>query len=163
MLKKIIDKTANVCVLGISRGSLDFALLNAAEGFHCTCIDYDKELVKAINNAVNPFRRGKDNELARMSLAGKISGTDDFSVIGNFDMVVIGHSASRTASSTSSLKTVAKEISGRIKTGSIVLLESSAYTWEDLDSIIPILELSGMRENQDFYVGMTLGRPNNRQ
>lgn len=152
--KKVNDKTAKIGVVGISRSSLNFAVEKAVMGFHCTCIDSDRALVNAINNAVNPFRHDGDMGLVRMTKERRILGTDDFSAIGNLDIVVIGRSESRKVSVNSSLKTAAKEISGRIKAGCIVLLDSSSYTWDNVGRIRTVLESSGMRENQNFIVGM---------
>lgn len=161
--KKVADKTAKIGVFGICRSSLDYAVENAVIGFHCTCIDSDRTLVYAINNAINPFRCDWDKELARMVKEGRISGTDDFNVIGNLDMVVIGRSSSRNTSAIRFLRTAAKDILGRVKPGCIVLLDSSVYTWDDVSSIKSVLESSGMRENQDFCVGMTLDKQKNLQ
>ncbi len=156
--RKIADKTAKIGVFGISRSSLDFAVGYAARGFHCTCIDSDKTLVYAINNAINPFRCDWDKELARMAKEGKISGTDDFNIIGNLDLVLVGRSESRKASAISFLTTATKEISDRIKAGCVVLLDSSVYTWDDVSSIRSVLESSGMRANRDFAIGLALKR-----
>lgn len=156
--KKIADKTAKIGVFGISRSSLDFAVGNAVLGFHCTCIDNDRTLIDAIGNATNSFWRDGNKGLARMIKEGKISGTDDFNVIGELDILLISKSESSKSSAICSLGTVAKEIFSRIKAGCVVLLDSSTYTWDDVDSIRLVLESSGMRENQDFCVGMSLRR-----
>lgn len=162
--KKLDDKSAVVCVVG-----LGYVGMHAATGFASSglrVLGYD------INEArVESLRKGSDSsgEISRETIDGlirekKISFSSDPSVIRDADFVVIAVPTLLTSSKQPDLgpvRAASKTVGENLKKGACVVLESSVYPGVTEEVMLPILEqASRMRGGREFTLGYSPERVN---
>ena len=91
-----------------------------------------------------------------MSLnSGYFSATGDFKVLKNIDVIIICVPTplkNKYSPNISYISSAVKSISGHIKKGALVILESTTYPGTTEEVILPLLEKSGKKHGVDFYL-----------
>jgi UDP-N-acetyl-D-glucosamine dehydrogenase len=153
--KKIIDRTAVIGVAGIGYVGLPLAVEKAKVGF--TVIGYDRNPIRVdqINQGLNYIRDVNDRELAGMVDVGRLSATVDFSTLGKCDVVIICVPTPLTANldpDISYIRSVAEVVSQHLRPGQMICLESTTYPGTTNDVLLPILERTGLKVGEDFFL-----------
>ena len=153
--KRILDRSAVVGVAGIGYVGLPLAVEKAKVGF--TVVGYDRNPIRVdqINQGLNYIRDVNDRELAEVVDGGKLSATTDFSGIGRCDVVIICVPTPLTANldpDISYIRAVADLIAQQLRPGQLVCLESTTYPGTTNEVLLPILERSGLKVGEDFFL-----------
>jgi UDP-N-acetyl-D-glucosamine dehydrogenase len=153
--KKILDRSAVVGVAGVGYVGLPLAVEKAKVGF--TVIGYDRNPIRVdqINQGLNYIRDVNDRELAEMVDSGRLSATTDFASIGRCDVVIICVPTPLTPNldpDISYIRSVADLVAQQLRPGQLVCLESTTYPGTTNDVLLPILERSGLRVGEDFFL-----------
>lgn len=105
---------------------------------------------------------GVDTDLARIELvrsrsAGEVSATVDVSVIGEADIVLIcvPTPLSGDLPDMSHIEEAARAVAAHLRTGQLVVLESTSYPGTTDEVLRKILEESGLRAGEDFLLGFS--------
>lgn len=158
LLRKIADKEIVAGVVGLGYVGLPLAVEKAKAGFRTIGFDVQAEKVELVNQGHNYIGDVVDSDLARLVEAGKLSATTDFSVIKDVDFVAIcvptpldAHQQPDISYVESSAKSIAKYL----HKGMMVVLESTTYPGTTEELIKPILESSGLKCGEDFYLGFS--------
>lgn len=158
LLKKIADKEIVAGVVGLGYVGLPLAVEKAKAGFRTIGFDVQEEKVNLVNQGHNYIGDVVDSDLARLVKAGTLSATTDFSVIKEVDFVAIcvptpldAHQQPDISYVESSAKSIAKYL----HKGMMVVLESTTYPGTTEELIKPILESSGLKCGEDFYLGFS--------
>ncbi len=158
LLKKIADKEIVAGVVGLGYVGLPLAVEKAKAGFRTIGFDVQEEKVNLVNQGHNYIGDVVDSDLARLVEAGTLSATTDFSVIKDVDFVAIcvptpldAHQQPDISYVESSAKSIAKYL----HKGMMVVLESTTYPGTTEELIKPILESSGLKCGEDFYLGFS--------
>lgn len=158
LLKKIADKEIVAGVVGLGYVGLPLAVEKAKAGFRTIGFDVQEEKVNLVNQGHNYIGDVVDSDLARLMEAGTLSATTDFSVIKDVDFVAIcvptpldAHQQPDISYVESSAKSIAKYL----HKGMMVVLESTTYPGTTEELIKPILESSGLKCGEDFYLGFS--------
>lgn len=158
LLRKIADKEIVAGVVGLGYVGLPLAVEKAKAGFRTIGFDVQAEKVDLVNQGHNYIGDVVDSDLARLVEAGKLSATTDFSVIKDVDFVAIcvptpldAHQQPDISYVESSAKSIAKYL----HKGMMVVLESTTYPGTTEELIKPILESSGLKCGEDFYLGFS--------
>ncbi len=158
LLKKIADREIVAGVVGLGYVGLPLAVEKAKAGFRTIGFDVQKEKVDLVNQGHNYIGDVVDSDLKVLVGNGMITATTDFSKIAEVDFVAIcvptpldAHQQPDISYVESSAKSIAKYL----HKGMMVVLESTTYPGTTEELIKPILESSGLKCGEDFYLGFS--------
>ncbi len=158
ILKKIADKEIVAGVVGLGYVGLPLAVEKAKAGFRTIGFDVQKEKVDMVNAGHNYIGDVVDSDLADLVNIGMLSATTDFSFIKDVDFVAICVPTPLDAHQQpdiSYVKSSAEAIAKYLHKGMMVVLESTTYPGTTEELIKPILETSGLKCGEDFYLGFS--------
>lgn len=158
LLKKIADREIVAGVVGLGYVGLPLAVEKAKAGFKTIGFDVQAEKVDLVNQGHNYIGDVVDNDLRQLVDDGKLSATTDFSRLSEVDFVAIcvptpldAHQQPDISYVESSARSVAKYL----HKGMMVVLESTTYPGTTEELLKPILEQSGLKCGEDFYLGFS--------
>ncbi len=155
LLQKINDRTAVVGVVGLGYVGLPFAVEKAKMGFRVIGIDRKQARVDMINRGENYISDVKDEELKDLVGRGLISAVTDFDIASGLDVVVIAVPTPLTKNLTPDLQYVehvTRLFAPYIRPGQLVSLESTTYPGTTEEIMLPILESTGLKVEEDFFL-----------
>ena len=168
LLKKIKERTITVGVVGLGYVGLPLAVEKAKAGFKTIGFDVQKSKVDMVNAGHNYIGDVVDDELKKIVEAGMFKATTDFSFVKDVDFIAICVPTPLDAHQMpdiSYVKSSAEEIAKYLTKGTMVVLESTTYPGTTEELLKPILETSGLKCGEDFYLGFSPERvdPGNKQ
>ena len=158
LLQKIHDKSIVAGVVGLGYVGLPLAVEKAKAGFRTIGFDVQKEKVDMVNAGHNYIGDVVDSDLAALVADGRLSATTDFSFIKDVDFVAICVPTPLDAHQQPDISYVessARSIAEYLHKGMMVVLESTTYPGTTEELIKPILESSGLKCGEDFYLGFS--------
>ncbi len=165
--KKIANRDIVAGVVGLGYVGLPLAVETAKAGFKTIGFDVKKEKVDSVNNGLNYIGDVADTDLKKLVGQGRLVATTDFCNIENVDLVAICVQTpldEHRHPDMSYVKAAATSIAKHLHKGMMVTLESTSYPGTTEEIVKPILESSGLKCGQDFYLGFSPERidPGNR-
>lgn len=165
--KKIANRDIVAGVVGLGYVGLPLAVETAKAGFKTIGFDVKKEKVDSVNNGLNYIGDVADTDLKKLVGQGRLVATTDFWNIENVDLVAICVQTpldEHRHPDMSYVKAAATSIAKHLHKGMMVTLESTSYPGTTEEIVKPILESSGLKCGQDFYLGFSPERidPGNR-
>lgn len=168
LLKKIKDRKITVGVVGLGYVGLPLAVEKAKAGFKTIGFDVQKAKVDLVNQGHNYIGDVVDDDLKVIVEAGMLKATTDFSFVKDVDFIAICVPTpldTHQQPDISYVKSSAEEIAKYLTRGTMVVLESTTYPGTTEELLKPILESSGLKCGEDFYLGFSPERvdPGNKQ
>lgn len=158
LLSKIANKDIVAGVVGLGYVGLPLAVEKAKAGFTTIGFDVQKEKVDLVNQGHNYIGDVVDSDLKKLVNEGMLKATTDFSFIRDVDFVAICVPTpldTHQQPDISYVESSAKSIAAHIHKGMMVVLESTTYPGTTEELIKPILESSGLKCGEDFYLGFS--------
>ncbi|MBQ1819117.1 MAG: nucleotide sugar dehydrogenase, partial [Bacteroidales bacterium] len=158
LLQKIQDKSIVAGVVGLGYVGLPLAVEKAKAGFRTIGFDVQKEKVDLVNAGHNYIGDVVDSDLAALVSEGRLSATTDFGFIKEVDFVAICVPTpldEHQQPDISYVESSARSIARYLHKGMMVVLESTTYPGTTEELIKPILESSGLKCGEDFYLGFS--------
>jgi len=152
---KIQAKTAQVGVIGLGYVGLPLAVEFAKTGFQVTGIDVSENKVAQINSGVSYIQDVPTKEVAELVKAGKLRATADFSVIRDLDTINIAVPTPLRKTKDPDMSFVvaaAREVAKYAHQGLLVILESTTYPGTTDELLWPMIEESGLKVGEDFFL-----------
>lgn len=143
-----------VCIIGLGYVGLPLACLCAEKGHRVNGFDLDKSIVEKTNRGVSHIRdKGLEEELPR--LRGKISASTEPDAIKEADIVIVcvPTPAKQGKPDLGPLKKASQTISKFLQKNQLVVIESTVYPGTVEEIVKPILEESGLKAGQGFFLG----------
>jgi UDP-N-acetyl-D-glucosamine dehydrogenase len=157
ILKKIVDKSVKVGIVGLGYVGLPLAVTFARNGV--TVLGFEKSSQKAdyVNKAENYIGDVTNADLTKVvSETKKLSATTDFSRIGECDAVIICVPTPLDKFKKPDMSFIENsciDIGRNMKTSVFISLESTTYPTTTEDYMKPIIEReSGLTEGKDFWL-----------
>ncbi len=154
--RKIEDKTAKICIVGLGYAGLPTAVAFCEQGYEVIGADVDKRKVDAINRGESPLKDMIIDDRLK-GLEGKLKATTDVaSAVSECDVVSIVVPTPVTDAKEPDLSYViaaSESVSQGLKEGQLVVLESTTYPGTTEEVVKPILEKSGLKTPEDFGLG----------
>lgn len=168
LLNKIKNKEINVGVVGLGYVGLPLAVEKAKAGFKTIGFDVQKEKVDMVNAGHNYIGDVVDSDLKKIVDEGMLRATTDFSFVKDVDFIAICVPTPldrHQQPDISYVKSSAEAIAKHLTKGTMVVLESTTYPGTTEELLKPILESSGLKCGEDFYLGFSPERvdPGNKQ
>ena len=158
LLQKIHDKSIVAGVVGLGYVGLPLAVEKAKAGFRTIGFDVQKEKVDMVNAGHNYIGDVVDRDLTTLVEDGRLTATTDFSFIRDVDFVAICVPTPLDAHQQPDISYVessARSIAEYLHPCMMVVLESTTYPGTTEELIKPILESSGLKCGEDFYLGFS--------
>jgi len=168
LLKKISSKEITVGVVGLGYVGLPLAVEKAKAGFKTIGFDVQPQKVDMVNRGENYIGDVVDEHLKEIVECGMLTATSDFSFVKDVDFIAICVPTpldNHQQPDISYVKNSAIEIAKYMTKGTMVVLESTTYPGTTEELLKPILEESGLKCGEDFYLGFSPERvdPGNKQ
>jgi len=165
--EKLVSRTAVVGVIGLGYVGLPLAVEKAKAGYRVIGFDIQKKRVDMVNAGINYIGDVVDEELKDLVEKGMIRATTDFSELKNCDVATICVPTPLGKYKEPDLTYVintAKEIAKYLHREMLVVLESTTYPGTTEEVVLPILESTGLKVGEDFYLAFSPERvdPGNR-
>ena len=155
---KIDERTATVAVVGLGYVGLPLAVGFAKAGFHVIGLDTDKSKVDLLSKGHSYIGDVADQEVAPHVETGLLRVTDEYDALNDVDAVFIcvptPYDAQR-APDLSFIRAAAEGIGRRLRSGQLVVLQSTTYPGTTDEVVQPILEQSGLSAGEDFYLAFS--------
>jgi UDP-N-acetyl-D-glucosamine dehydrogenase len=164
---RIERRTARVAVVGLGYVGLPLAETFAWGGYPVIGFDIDAEKVARLRRGESYIGHIDDERVAELNASGRFEATDDPARFVEVDAIVICVPTPLGESREPDLSCV--ESTGRalvpfLRQGQLVVLESSTYPGTTEEVLQPILEESGLKAGEDFFLAYSPERedPGNR-
>lgn len=158
LFTKIANREIVAGVVGLGYVGLPLAVGFANAGFRTIGFDIKKEKVNSVNQGCNYIGDVADFDLKRFVDTGKFAATTDFSKIGEVDFVAVCVPTpldARRQPDVSHVVSAMNAIAKYIHKGMMVVLESTTYPGTTEELVKPILESSGLKCGEDFFLGFS--------
>jgi UDP-N-acetyl-D-glucosamine dehydrogenase len=153
--ERIASRTARVGVVGLGYVGLPLALEFAQAGFPVTGIDVQEEKVARLNWGDSYIQDIPSKLLAEMVDNNRFSATSDFSVIADLDTINIAVPTPLRKTKDPDMSYVVaacKQVAEHMTPGKLVILESTTYPGTTDELVLPMLEQSGLKVGEDFFL-----------
>ncbi|MDQ2947663.1 MAG: nucleotide sugar dehydrogenase [Acidobacteriota bacterium] len=153
--QKITNRTAKVGVVGLGYVGLPLAVEFAKAGFPVTGIDLQESKVSSINHGDSYIQDIPTDILRPLVESNKLAATTDFSVISDLDTINIAVPTPLRKTKDpdmSFIVSACEEIAKHFGPGKLVILESTTYPGTTDELVLPMLEKSGLKVGEDFFL-----------
>lgn len=155
---KIINRRAEVVVIGLGYVGLPLAVENARAGFHVIGIDKSEERINLLKAGKSYISDVSGADLKRLIAGGKISVTCDYGSLGLADVIIICVPTPLTATrdpDISQIIDVIEKIAGTVRRGQLVTLESTTFPGTTQEIVLPRLLTKGLKVGEDFFLAFS--------
>ncbi len=155
-----------VCVFGLGFVGLPLALSFAMRGCRVIGVDIDRQLIEDLNRGITHHLESYGDrsiqEILRDELAsGRFRATlDCMEAVSECDniIVTVGVPVENGRHDLSPVTTVCRSISEGLKPGDLVVIRSTLIPGTTREIILPILEQSGLKAGNDFFLAYSSER-----
>jgi UDP-N-acetyl-D-glucosamine dehydrogenase len=161
--ERVEDKSAKICILGLGYVGLPLAIGFADMGYAVTGLDTDAKKVDSLRRGMTYIRDVAADDLARVLAAKRFDATTDYDVIRQADIIFICVPTPFDAMKAPDLTAIVQASSGiaaRLQRGQLVILQSTTYPGTTEEQVLPLLETSGLKAGQDFFLAFSPERIN---
>lgn len=148
-------KSARAGVVGLGQAGLPLAVEIARAGYSVVGVDTDPSRVAAIRDGLSYLRDIDSTLLECVVRESRLTATTDYAALGECDAVSICVPTPLRKTRDPDLTLVlaaVRSLSRHLGKGTLVILESTTYPGTTEEAVLPILEESGLRAGQDFYL-----------
>lgn len=156
--EKLQNKTATLGVVGLGYVGLPLAVEKAKAGFKTIGFDVQEEKVNMVNEGKNYIGDVVNADLEEIVNLGLFSATTDYSQVVSADCVCICVPTpldDYQQPDTSYVVASAKSIVPYMHKDMLIILESTTYPGTTEELLKPILEESGLKCGEDFYLAFS--------
>lgn len=151
----ILKRKARVAVVGIGYVGLPLCVEIARAGFDTIGIDVDRRKVNSLNRGLSFIEDVASQDLAELVRKGRLVATNDYGACANSDVINICVPTPFTASKDPDVSFIVdsgRQIARTLRRGQLIILRSTTYPQTTTGVLQPILETSGLKAGQDFYL-----------
>jgi UDP-N-acetyl-D-glucosamine dehydrogenase len=153
--EKIKLRTARVGIIGLGYVGLPLAVEFAKAGFSVTGIDVQESKVAQLRRGVSYIQDISSEILCPLVEAGKLQATTDFSVVRELDTINIAVPTPLRKTKDpdmSFIVSACQETARYFGPGKLVILESTTYPGTTDELVLPMLERSGLKVGEQFFL-----------
>ncbi len=156
--EKLTEKTAKVGIIGLGYVGLPLAVEFASKGFYTLGIDVDRTKAEKINAGENYIGDIDSEKLKRLVDEGLLEATTKYGRVGELDVLYICVPTPFTPNKEPDISYIvaaAEGITAHLRKDQLVILKSTTFPETTERVLQPILESTGLRVGQDFYLAFS--------
>ena len=154
----IKDKRARIAVIGLGYVGLPLATEFAGKGFKATGFEVDAGKAEQINAGTSYIGDVSTGQVKASVDAGRLRATTDFDHLKECDAIIICVPTPLRKTKepdVSFIMAAAEEIKKRLRRGQLVILESTTYPGTTDEVLLPLLEETGLKLDEDFLLAFS--------
>jgi UDP-N-acetyl-D-glucosamine dehydrogenase len=158
LIDKIERKQAVVGIVGLGYVGLPLLLTFVEKGFAAVGLDIDSRKTTALMNGESYIKHIVSSRIVAARKTGRLHATTDFTRARECDAILIAVPTPLSKNrepDVSFIVDTCESLVPNVRRGQIFVLESSTYPGTTDEVVVPILEKSGLKADQDFYVGFS--------
>jgi UDP-N-acetyl-D-glucosamine dehydrogenase len=158
LIHKLQDRTARLGVVGLGYVGLPLACEFARAGFETTGFDVRPDVVEGVGRGRSHVGDVPSEVLQPLVEAGKLRTTGDFSRLSDVDSVniCVPTPLRKTRDpDVSYIVSAVEKIARQLHPGMLVILESTTYPGTTEELILPMLEETGLKVGEEFYLAFS--------
>jgi UDP-N-acetyl-D-glucosamine dehydrogenase len=156
--QRLLDRTAQVGVIGLGYVGLPLVVELARAGFSATGVDLDERKVDAINRGESYIPDVPTADVATFQSSGRLRAVTDAAAIASLDTINICVPTPLRKTKDPDLSYVVSAvemIAQHLRPGQLVVLESTTYPGTTDEVVRPILERGGLVAGRDFFLAFS--------
>lgn len=158
IIQKIKNKKSVLGVIGLGYVGLPLAVEKAKAGYKTIGFDVQSEKVAMVNDGVNYIGDVVNEDLTAIVNSGYLVATEDFSRVAEADAICICVPTpldEYQQPDISYVKASAESIVKYLRPGMLIVLESTTYPGTTEELLKPILESTGLKVGEDFFLAFS--------
>ncbi|MBS7697984.1 MULTISPECIES: nucleotide sugar dehydrogenase [unclassified Chelatococcus] len=148
-----LDKV--IGIIGLGYVGLPLALAAATAGYRVVGFDVDRAKVESLQGGRSYIKHIGEDELGAVISAGRLEATTDFARLRAVDAIIVcvptPLAAHREPDLTYVIRTT-ETIAPHLRRGHLIVLESTTWPGTTEEVMKPILERSGLKSGEDFFL-----------
>jgi UDP-N-acetyl-D-glucosamine dehydrogenase len=155
LIARFRDRSAKIGVIGLGYVGLPLVRTIAERGFSVLGFDLDPAKVERLNAGESYIRHVSADSIAALRHAGRLAATGDVSRLAQVDAILLCVPTPLTRQREPDLGFVVRtteSVAPYLRRGQLIVLESTTYPGTTREVMRPILERSGLRSGQDFFL-----------
>jgi UDP-N-acetyl-D-glucosamine dehydrogenase len=155
---KIVDKTANVGVVGLGYVGLPLLQIFVQAGFRTIGYDIDHVKVQRLLAGESYIHHVPAEWIRQWLAAQRFTATADMQRLSEPDAILICVPTPLNESrdpDMSYIESTAQQIAAVLRPGQLVVLESTTYPGTTRDVVLPILATTGLQVGQDYFLAFS--------
>jgi UDP-N-acetyl-D-glucosamine dehydrogenase len=147
-----------VAIVGAGYVGMPLARVFAEAGKAVVLVDTNGEVVAGINRGESHIGDVSSDTVKQLVDRGLLTATTDYDALREADAILIALPtplSSQREPDLTIVRAAAKEISTRLRSGQVVVLESTTYPGTTRECVQPILEESGLKAGSDFQLAFS--------
>lgn len=168
LLTNLRSRKARIAVVGLGYVGLPLALGFVRKGFRVLGIDVDRERLEKIRKGKSYVEDIPSKDLSAAVRKNRLDVSSGYGDLGEADVVIICVPTPLNRVKDPDLSYIiqaAEGIRNQLRTGQLIILESTTYPGTTEEVILPTLERSGLEVGKDFFLCFSPERidPGNRR
>jgi len=158
LLSRIQSRAARVGVIGQGYVGLPLALVFREAGFPVIGFDVDPKKVEAIRRGDSYIKHIGAERVVAAVASGQFEATTDFDRLQDCDAILIcvpTPLGEHREPDNSFIHDTASAVAKHLRKGQLVVLESTTYPGTTDEEVLPILETSGLKWPEDFFLAFS--------
>ena len=154
-LQKIKSRNAHIGVIGLGYVGLPLVSAFINGGFHVTGFDIDRAKIDKLESRESYIEHIDPAKISAMFSSGRMRATDAFDLVSEVDVVIICVPTPLSAQGEPDLGPILNTgaaIAPYIRSGQLIVLESSTYPGTTDEELAGVLSGSGLQADEDFYL-----------
>ncbi|MCP2619946.1 nucleotide sugar dehydrogenase [Candidatus Aminicenantes bacterium AC-334-K16] len=163
LIQKIISRQAIIGVIGLGYVGLPLVKAFLLKGFRVVGFDVDHKKVEQLKRGESYIQYFPGEELKPFLMKGSFRPTTDFQLLKEVDVIIICVPTPLDAHRNPDLSYVlntTRTIATYLRSGQLIILESTTYPGTTEEEMKPILEETGLMVGQDFFLAYSPEREN---
>ncbi len=166
--ERIRGRKCRCAVIGLGYVGLPLSVEFASAGLKTVGVDISRQKVEMVNRGESYIGDISDQVLADCLNSGLLEATADFSILKNVDTIniCVPTPLRKTRDpDISYIMSAVKTIQKMVHPGQLIILESTTYPGTTEEVILPLIEETGLRAGEDFFLAFSPERvdPGNRE
>jgi UDP-N-acetyl-D-glucosamine dehydrogenase len=153
-----VERKATLGIVGMGYVGLPLTLAAAAVGYRVLGFDIDPQKVDWINRGKSYLKHIGSKQITSAVREQRLRATADFQEIGSVDAIIICVPTPLTANrepDLSFIERTTEAIAPYLRKDQLVVLESTTWPGTTVEVVKPILERTGLKCGEDFYLAFS--------
>lgn len=155
LLDDIKSKNIIISIIGLGYVGLPLSVEIAKAGYQVVGIDIDERKVNMVNKGISYIKYINKDDLQKSVSTGKLKAVTEYKVLDKVGCVIVCVPTPLDRykqPDITFLQNSVREISKYMHEDMLIILESTTYPGTTEDLVLPILESSGLKCGEDFYL-----------